>query len=507
MTGFAFPEGASGRRSTSATGRAVFADAVRGVDPRLAARIEHTDDWRAGYVEPVREIVVRAAGSHDTALAIAAEGLASVHRRFAFEREGRPLAVAEAMDRFREPGFASVLVEGRQLPERELSLPYRGRRLFGDELRRQVDAWVGAGIAEPSFGEAIHAVMDHPEWLDLAGTDIAVLGAAAEMGPTRSLLRWGATVHAVDLPRPQAWTRLLGITRGTAGRLRVPIRLDVDGASAIVTGGRVPEGDDDRVAAEAGADLIADAPELRTWLAEIEGPLVVGSYAYAGGSAHVLLSVACDAIVSALAEQRPDLTLAYLATPTDVFAVPMAAVEESRRRWESRGIGALLQAPLRMARQFAPNYDEVRQDDLGRPFGVNDSLIPQQGPNYVLAKRMQRWRAITARAAGHRVSLNIAPATRTQSVVRSRVLAAAYAGAGRFGVEVFEPATSSALMAALLVHDLRNPASAANPDVPLANPMDLYARSAIHGGLWRAAYAPRSVLGVAAVLGLLDTRS
>jgi hypothetical protein len=33
--------------------------------------------------------------------------------------------------------------------------------------------------------------------------------------------------------------------------------------------------------------------------------------------------------------------------------------------------------------------------------------------------------------------------------------AAAYAGAYRFGVEVFEPATCKVLMAALLVHDLQ----------------------------------------------------
>ena len=39
-------------------------------------------------------------------------------------------------------------------------------------------------------------------------------------------------------------------------------------------------------------------------------------------------------------------------------------------------------------------------------------------------------------------------------MVKNRALAAAYAGAHRFGVEVFEPATSNVLMAALLVHDL-----------------------------------------------------
>jgi len=52
------------------------------------------------------------------------------------------------------------------------------------------------------------------------------------------------------------------------------------------------------------------------------------------------------------------------------------------------------------------------------------------------------------------VSFKIAPPTRTRSVVKNRALAAAYAGAHRFGVEVFDPGTANTLMAALLVHDL-----------------------------------------------------
>jgi hypothetical protein len=88
-------------------------------------------------------------------------------------------------------------------------------------------------------------------------------------------------------------------------------------------------------------------------------------------------------------------------------------------------------------------------------------------------------------------------------VVKNRVLAAAYRGAGAFGVEVFEPATSSALMAALLVHDLRNPRAAAQPTTELDSPLDLFVDGAAHGGLWRLPYAPRSVLPLAAVEGLL----
>ena len=41
-----------------------------------------------------------------------------------------------------------------------------------------------------------------------------------------------------------------------------------------------------------------------------------------------------------------------------------------------------------LRRQYVPGVDP----------GVNDSLVPQQGPNYALAKRLQRWRATVARS-------------------------------------------------------------------------------------------------------------
>lgn len=505
--GVAFPEGGDGRRSTTATGRAVFADAARRVDPQLAARIEHTSDWRTGYIRPLRDIVQAAAMTPEAATTISNDGLDSAHRRFAFVRDGEQTSLSEAMERHRQPRFGSVTVQGLIPRESELSLPYRGRRLFGADLRRQVDIWVATGVAEPGFGAALHLLLDNPDWLDLHDVDIAILGAGAQMGPTRSLLRWGARVHAVDLPRPALWERLIATTRNTAGSLRIPVALAENGVPPFVVDGLVHPDDDSTVAASAGADLHRSAPELSTWLGQIDQSFVLGTYAYADGAMHVLLSMAADAIVVDLLSRRDDITLAYLATPTDVFMVPMAAVEESRRRWQSRGISGLLQSPLRLLKQFEPNYPQDHVTAAGLPYGINDSLVAQQGPNYALAKRLQRWRALAARASGTPVSLNLAPATRTQSVVKNRALAAAYAGAGRFGVEVFEPATSTTLMAALLVHDLRNPAAAANPATPLDNPMDLFAQAANHGGLWRAAYAPRSVLGVAAVLGMFEARA
>ena len=200
--GVCFPEGGDGRRSTTATGRAVFADSVRRVDPALAARIEHTKDWRGGYLKPLRDIVIAAAMAPGAAVTISSDGLDSARRRFSFVRAGETTTVPEAMRRHSTPRYASVTVHGGAPRETDLSLPYRGRRLFGDHLREQIDRWVAEGTAEPGFGEALHLLLDNPDWLDLHDIDVAILGAGAEMGPTRSLLRWGATVHAVDLKRP-----------------------------------------------------------------------------------------------------------------------------------------------------------------------------------------------------------------------------------------------------------------------------------------------------------------
>ncbi len=507
VEGVAFPEGGDGRRSTSATGRAVFADCIRAVDPEIAARIEHTSDWRGGYIGPLRDISLASAIDGAAALSVSRDGLDSAHRRFVFGRDGEQLLLWEAMRRWNQPGFGSVTVRGSAPREMELTLPYRGRRLFGDDLRRQIDTWIENGIAEPGFAAALTLVLDNPDWLDLGDVDIAVLGAGAELGPTRSLLRWGARVHAIDLPRPDLWERLISTTRGTAGSLRIPIALDPEGKPPFFVDGFVHPEDDATVAARAGADLLRRTPEMLTWLDQIDQPFVLGTYAYADGAAHVLLSMASDAIVTELTTRRDDVTLAYLATPTDVFMVPLSAVEMSRERWDARGLSGLLQTPLRLLRQFEPNYPRTYTALDGTEFGLNDSLVPQQGPNYALAKRLQRWRGLVARADGIPVSINLAPATRTHSVVKNRALAAAYAGAGRFGVEVFDPATSTTLMAALLVHDLRNPTAAANPSTQLANPMDLFAAAANHGGLWRAAYSPRSVLGIAALLGMFEARA
>ncbi len=101
------------------------------------------------------------------------------------------------------------------------------------------------------------------------------------------------------------------------------------------------------------------------------------------------------------------------------------------------------------------------------------------------------------------MSVHIAPPSLTGSVLKNKLMAAAYRAAGIFGAEAFEPATASALMAALLVHDLRHAQAAANPQTPIAHPLLLLAEAAHHGGLWQMPFAARSALPVAALIGAL----
>jgi hypothetical protein len=480
--GVLFPAGPDGRRSTAAVGRAVVADALRPVDPTGARAAEQETNWRTGYLAHVRRTVEAGLASREAALQIAAAGLDSVHARMRVAGPDGDHALGILRTAPAARGLRTVEVQGEAEPERELSVPYRGQRLRGDDLHRRLVAWVEAGVIEPSCADAVRTVADHPEWLALPDRTVAVLGAGAEMGPLTALLRWGARVAAVDLPRPALWQRVLD----TAGR----------GAGTLL----VPVGDAGDPAAHAGADLIGEVPEVADWLAGLPGSPVLGNYVYADGATNVRVSVAVDALTLRVAEARPDLALAFLATPTDVFAVPGEAVDFSVAAYAQRSPTAkLLGRPLRalsagrlLRRNYVPGSDP----------GINDSLVPQQGPNYALAKRLQRWRASVSRAAGATVSMNVAPPTRTRSVVKNRALAAAYAGAHRFGVEVFEPATSNVLMAALLVHDLH---TGGGPEH--AHPWQDEAHAAAHGGLWRTAYAPRSALGLAAVLGLGAART
>ncbi|CAN5238068.1 hypothetical protein BH24ACT10_BH24ACT10_01330 [soil metagenome] len=95
--GVLFPTEPDGRRSTASTGRAVWADAVRGVDDTLGARIGRAGDWRKAYVGLVVAHTAAAARTPTASVQVARQGLASLNERMRFERDGAVTSVRDAV--------------------------------------------------------------------------------------------------------------------------------------------------------------------------------------------------------------------------------------------------------------------------------------------------------------------------------------------------------------------------------------------------------------------------
>jgi hypothetical protein len=390
--GVVFPLSADGRRSTSALGRAVVADALRPVDAVGARGAERETNWRSGYLIHFRRLVEAGLASNAAALSIARDGVGSLHARMRVSGpDGEETGLDALLSAPAQASFATLSVAGTAQPETELSLPYQGERLRGDALARRLEAWVGGGIIEPSCADAVSEVAAHPQWLRLPGRTVVALGAGAEVGPVEVLLGWGARVAGVDLPSPPVWQRALGMARRGAGTLLVPV---TQAAPVPLR----PGSGDEAIARWAGLDLAREVPAAADWLAALDGPLVLGNYVYADGAANVAVCAAADALTARLQAARSDLGLAFLATPTDVYAVPAEAVAHSVRAYASRPRAAKLAGrPLRtlsggrlLRRAYKPGADP----------GICDSLVSQQGPNYALAKRLYSWRATVARETG-----------------------------------------------------------------------------------------------------------
>ncbi len=482
--GVAVPADDKGRRSTSAFAQMVLSEAIGDSDPTAANEALLETEWRKNYHPHFVAASQAGIASPKDARDIAERGLAAIAENMRFVRNGEDRLLSEVMtESASAPPFDTKVIRATDGPLPTYTVPYRDLNLGGADLRRQLERWVADGVIEVSAAAAVEEVLDNPEWMDLSDLTFVVMGAAAELGPYPALMGLGARVAAIDLPGDRIWERLTGRTGGLS-KLLYPTRNG-----------------------QPGADLTADTPELRDWIGSIDGPIVVGGYAYADGEAHLRVSVAQDALIAAAIDRRPpgSVTVAHLLTPTDCYAIDEPTAEASRRAWTNRPVGLrAVQSGLRTVsggRLFHQAITECTDGKEGYRSAVFDTLVTEQGPNYALAKRIQKWRAIDLRARGLRVSANVSPSSNTRSVTKNKALAAAYRGAGMFNIEVFEPETTNALMALLLVRDLRTTTGPADPFVELANPLQLFTDAACHGGLWRSPYKTRTALPLAAVRG------
>ena len=195
---------------------------------------------------------------------------------------------------------------------------------------------------------------------------------------------------------------------------------------------------DSRVAHVAGLDVIAQGRTRSSpGCGRSAGPFTLGNYAYADGGLHVRVSMAIDALRCSACSQQPRPLTGLLATPR-MCSRCRGRSGYGQDRWNQRRTRRILQAPSTW-----PTCSSL-------PIATRSSTTPvvRWGSRTAwFRNRVPTTRWPSARSAGGRLwpatpepgSLNVAPATRTRSVVKNRALAAAYAGAGQFGVEVFAP--------------------------------------------------------------------
>ena len=324
----------------------------------------------------------------------------------------RPTGWPSLHDRMRVPGgrrrtspwptglddpLATAKVRGTGEAETEFSLPYRGERLRGDALRaaarrlgrRRRDRAVRAPRRSGRCGTPRSGCA-------LPGRTVAVLGAGAEMGPLT-----GAA--AVGRPRGRAST--------CPGRRC--------GSACSTTAGPAPA----RCWSRSPPDSTgrrACRRRRRPARRRARGRGLAGRARRPAGAGQLRLrrrrhaTCGCPPAVDALStragrRRADDLALAFLATPTDVFAVPAEAVAQSTAGYDGRSTRAKAARPAAAHGQRRAAAARATTRPAPTPASTT-AWSPQQGPNYALAKRLQRWRATVARDAGTTVSLHVAPA-------------------------------------------------------------------------------------------------
>jgi len=488
--GISFPKNEKGEVSTTDVAKKIFATSFEAMgENKIAQDVINEKNWRYKYNRYILKHVECSVKTPQHALKSAEAGLDWIHRNFELIRDGKAQKFNEAMDNPQGNFFTGFVRGNKPKPAiHELAVPYKGRVLKGEDLINKLKAWSQYGTIEVGAADAIEDVVKHPAWVDLSDKYFVLLGAGSAMGPYLALMALGANVIALDLDRPNIWKRLISIAENSSGSLTFPLKK--------------PQKDlnKDEIFDNAGCNLITQAPEVYNWLKDVypDKELMIGCYVYLDGDAHVKVYLACDGILKKMSENRKNIGIGFLCTPTDAHLITDQARRAALYNYSSWSWRNWLVWPIRLFaghRFLVKNaLSIIRSQDGKDEFSVVDGLVVNQGPNYALAKRMQHWRAITARARGCLVSTHVAPSTSTASVVHNRQFAWAYDGMPYFvPYEIFSQETSNSVMTAILIHDLCNPKSVAHPTIALRNPLELFKHNSFHGGVWRSAYKVGSI--------------
>eukprot|EP01121_Diplochlamys_sp_Union-15-3_P007664 TRINITY_DN1965_c0_g1_i1.p1 TRINITY_DN1965_c0_g1~~TRINITY_DN1965_c0_g1_i1.p1 ORF type:complete len:531 (+),score=77.14 TRINITY_DN1965_c0_g1_i1:88-1680(+) len=492
--GVVFPTSA-GQRSTSEASKKLFEAVFRSTgEEKFAEDVSKERNWRYGYHKHLMRHVQTSLKTPKAAIVSSKAGLDYMHNNFEFVRDGQTYKLAEIMKKTSNDAVKFELgkIKGahKSPSDKKFVVPYKNRELRGDALIHQLKRWSHNGTIEPDTADAIAEVVRHEKYLDLSDRYFVLLGAGAAMGPYLILLALGANIIAIDINIAAVWKRLITAAEQSSGTLLFPLKQPQANLTSK-----------DDLYANAGCNLITQTPEIANWIKSLDTkglPLVIGSYVYLDSDRFVKVSLACDAIMQSVCEARKDTAIAFLCTPTDIHVIPNEARKAASSNYSLSNYRNLLLLPVRILFSWkgllSKNALPAVTADDGKEFSIVDGVVIPQGPNYILAKRLQHWRAIVARENGHVVSSNIAPSTATVSVVRNKQFSWAYDGMSFFKpVEIFGQETSNAVMGALLLHDLKNPKSYAHPENTINNPYELFKYTSFHGGVWRMGYKIGSV--------------
>ncbi|MEN9922824.1 MAG: hypothetical protein RIS09_338 [Actinomycetota bacterium] len=375
----------------------------------------------------------------------------------------------------------SPLQELQNVQEQSQALTFFEVRGSGEmqfiDFKNSANDWVKDYLAEPAIVEVL-SKQRRPESILLA------LAAGAECAPTKAWLNAGGTVVALMRSNPERYQELIKHARASAGTLVIPVKGHIELAIR-----------DELLAQKAGFDLVNDfklIPEILSHSTKL-GHTVIGAYAYSPGSSHLIVQVAQDAIVEYAAQTYSPAQVAFhwLATPTDSQALPIEFIESSIGRYKNR---SNLQKIRDLFWQILGQLKKPRVQKLSEELVVIDSSVQKQGFNYQFAKRIQRLRAHTLVASGFKVAYSITPPASTDSVLSHRILIASYRGAPRFGLQPFDKN---------LIGPIAMQQCLASLSHEFAFGHSMYSHYAVHGGLWRLAYNPKTVWIAATVSGLL----
>ncbi|MEO0601027.1 MAG: hypothetical protein AAF211_06300 [Myxococcota bacterium] len=289
----------------------------------------------------------------------------------------------------------------------------------------------------------------------------ALLGAGAELAPTKYLLAAGARVLWVDRQAPELAPDAFG---GTL--------VHVPGA----------------------ADLLSETPAIGAAVARevAAGPLNLGLYAYAPGRGRELRLTAA---MNAIAAFSTPASVTLLVSPTTPGEVQVACRSDRDARtigvpsWQ-RVLGAM------GALGGVPHH-------IAGDVQIARSIVGLQGPTYQAAQylgKMMLAEAWSVDRAPMMVSANVAGITQTRSLEHPLFLAG-FEGAPSFGIQIFEPEQTRVLMTLMMLHDLLNPEAPSRRADPMARATGVVSQS-IHGGVRSAPYALDPTIRVAAVLGM-----